>query len=118
MANILDADAYREASSCKNRPEIEGDDLDALATVLYANYEDGVEVKDLPFDTDEENGLSEAFNNTTPSVSFNFKCVYSTLLLLQILLQYIISNVRVFLSLFLKYFYKFYRLSMHLLSSH
>ena len=54
-ANILDADAYREASSClKIDPEIEGDDLDALATVLYANYEDGVEVKDLPFDTDEE----------------------------------------------------------------
>jgi hypothetical protein len=54
-ADILDEDAYREASSCmKIDPEIEGDDLDALATVLYANYEDGVEVKDFPFDTDEE----------------------------------------------------------------
>ena len=54
-ADILDVNAYREASSCmKVDPEIEGDDLDALATVLYAKYEDGVEVKDLPFDTDEE----------------------------------------------------------------
>ena len=54
-ADILDVNAYREASSCmKIDPEIEGDDLDALATVLYAKYEDGVEVKDLPFDTDEE----------------------------------------------------------------
>ena len=54
-ADILDVKAYREASSCmKVDPEIEGDDLDALATVLYAKYEDGVEVKDLPFDTDEE----------------------------------------------------------------
>ena len=53
-ADILDVNAYREASSCmKVDPEIEGDDLDALATVLYAKYEDGVEVKDLPFDTDE-----------------------------------------------------------------
>ena len=54
-ADILDVNACREASSCmKVDPEIEGDDLDALATVLYAKYEDGVEVKDLPFDTDEE----------------------------------------------------------------
>ena len=54
-ADILDVNAYREASSCmKVDPEIEGDDLDALVTVLYAKYEDGVEVKDLPFDTDEE----------------------------------------------------------------
>lgn len=54
-ADILDVNACREASSCmKVDPEIECDDLDALATVLYAKYEDGVEVKDLPFDTDEE----------------------------------------------------------------
>ena len=54
-SNILDEDAYREASSCMRiDPEIEADDLDALATVLYAKYEDGVEVKNFPFDSDEE----------------------------------------------------------------